>query len=52
MHRIIFTSIAGADFFFWLLISPLCWILRDGLGPNTRESHGWTAIARFLLAFY
>ncbi len=38
---------------FWLVgIGPLCWILRDGLGPNSVESSGWHALIRFNLTFF
>src|SRR4051794_37857313 len=33
-------------------IGPLCWTLRDGLGPDSVESHGAHAVARFLFTFY
>jgi hypothetical protein len=37
----------------WVVgVGPLCWILRDGLGPNSVESHGGWAVARFLLTFW
>jgi len=38
--------------FFLLLISPMVWILHDGLGPNAVESSGWHAIHRTFTAFY
>jgi hypothetical protein len=31
-----------------LHISYIAWLLKDGLGPNTVESHGWLGIARFV----
>jgi hypothetical protein len=38
---------------FWALaVGPLCWILRDGLGPDATDTGGGTAIVRFLLTFY
>ena len=33
-------------------IGPFCWLLRDGLGPDSVESHGAHAVARFLLTLY
>lgn len=37
----------------WVVgIGPLCWILRDGLGPGSDDSHGWAAVVRFLFTFY
>ena len=35
-----------------LAVGPLCWLLRDGLGPDSIDSHGTHAVARFLLTFY
>ena len=32
----------------WILIAPFAWILRDGLGPDSVESHGWEALWRAL----
>jgi hypothetical protein len=38
---------------FWVFgAGPLCWILRDGLGPDSVDSNGWHAVARFLMTFY
>lgn len=38
---------------FWILgIGPLCWILRDGLGPGAIDSQGMHSAVRFLLTFY
>ena len=34
------------------MFGPICWILRDGLGPDAVDSHGWQAVARFLRTFY
>jgi hypothetical protein len=31
-----------------LFISSIAWTLKDGLGPNAVESHGWLAFTRFL----
>ena len=31
----------------WLLACPLLWVLRDGLGPRSRETAGWEAVWRF-----
>jgi hypothetical protein len=49
------TTVAVIDsiLLFWALgLGPLCWILRDGLGPNSVDSHGTDAVARFCLTFY
>jgi len=38
---------------FWVLaIGPFCWLLRNGLGPGSVDSHGADAVVRFLLTFY
>jgi hypothetical protein len=38
---------------FWVLgAGPLCWLLRDGLGPDSLDSTGWRTVARFLTTFY
>ena len=53
MLRDLATTSLSAFIGFWALaIGPLCWILRDGLGPNAVDSHGLYAIARFLMTFY
>jgi hypothetical protein len=31
---------------------PICWIVRDGLGPNSVDSTGSLAVARFLMTFW
>jgi hypothetical protein len=37
---------------FWVLAAgPLCWMLRDGLGPGAGESQGVEAMARWLRTF-
>jgi hypothetical protein len=37
----------------WLVgVGPLTWILRDGLGPGSVDSHGERAAVRFLMTFY
>lgn len=45
-------SLAGMLIFWVIGIGPLCWILRDGLGPEAVESHGLVAVIRFLFTFY
>jgi len=50
--RSVLTTLVNAALLVWLLLGPLCWILRDGLGPNSVDSSGWQAIWRFLLTFY
>jgi hypothetical protein len=31
----------------WLMVCPLLWILRDGLGPDSVETTGWGAVGKF-----
>ena len=31
----------------WLMVCPLLWVLRDGLGPDTPETTGWEAVWKF-----
>jgi hypothetical protein len=31
----------------WLMVCPLLWIVRDGLGPDSVETSGWAALQRF-----
>src|SRR5260221_1365241 len=47
------TALGDAALVFWILAAgPLCWILRDGLGPNSVESAGSDALVRFLMTFW
>jgi hypothetical protein len=39
-------------FFLVVLIGPLVWILRDGLGPDSTDSIGWGAVTRLFWTFY
>jgi hypothetical protein len=34
------------------LVSPLVWVLRDGLGPGATDSSGFSALYRFAMTFY
>ena len=53
MVRDVTTTLLSAFIGFWVLaLGPFCWILRDGLGPNSVDSHGLYAIVRFLMTFY
>jgi hypothetical protein len=37
----------------WVVgVGPVCWALRDGLGPDAVDSHGPGAVARFLMTFW
>ncbi|MFT4514922.1 MAG: hypothetical protein ACI89X_003564 [Planctomycetota bacterium] len=36
----------------WGLCGIIAWVVRDGLGPDTVESHGREALARFFWTFY
>ena len=37
--------------FIILMLLPLAWVLRDGLGPSALESHGFIAVWRALMVF-
>lgn len=53
MLRIFCKSLVGGALISWVVgIGPLCWILRDGLGPRSVDSHGLVAVVRFLFTFY
>ena len=39
-------------FICWIMLGPFAWILRDGLGPDSVETHGLEAVARALKTFY
>jgi hypothetical protein len=41
-------AIGYGAFAFWLVAFPFMWILRDGLGPDARETSGWEAFWKFL----
>lgn len=45
-------ALLSAALIFWLLMAPLAWILRDGLGPDAVASHGLEALTRALACFY
>lgn len=36
----------------WIFLAPFAWILRDGMGPDSVESHGLEAVVRALTNFY
>jgi len=36
----------------WAPCGALAWILRDGLGPDAVESHGWEALVRCFWTFH
>jgi hypothetical protein len=44
-------GVAAGVLLLWFLLAPFAWLLRDGLGPNSVESHGLTAIARAAWTF-
>jgi hypothetical protein len=53
MLRNALLSIIWAFLLFWVAaFGPLCWILRDGLGPNAVDSSGWQAFMRFFMTFF
>ena len=35
----------------WLMLFPIIWILRDGLGPDSVTSEGVKAVERFFMTF-
>lgn len=45
-------TIVAALFTVWVMLAPLVWILRDGLGPGAKNSDGGAAIMQFLGTFY
>jgi cytochrome c oxidase subunit IV len=51
MHRTTQTLLL-AGLLAWSMLGALVWVLRDGLGPNAIESHGWEALARQFWTFY
>jgi hypothetical protein len=52
MRRVVAAILDSLLIFWVLLVGPLCWILRDGLGPGAVDSHGVYAVLRFLFTFY
>ena len=42
----------SATLFLIVLLGPLAWILRDGLGPSSTESSGLQAFERMFWTFY
>ncbi len=46
-------SLSAAALFVWVVfVGPFCWVLRDGLGPDSVSSSGFTAVCRALMTFY
>lgn len=41
-----------AAFICWIMLGPFAWILRDGLGPDSVETHGLEAVVRALTTFH
>jgi len=37
---------------FFVILTPLAWILRDGLGPDAQPSSGFKAIGKAFMTFY
>jgi hypothetical protein len=53
MLRKVFLGLCSTLLFCWVMgAGPLCWILRDGLGPKAVDSSGWQAVNRFSRTFY
>lgn len=44
-------ALLRAAFISWLTISPLVWIMRDGMGPDSVTSEGLEAVQRAFTAF-
>ncbi len=36
----------------WCMLGVFAWAMRDGLGPDSVESHGWGAVSRLFWTFY
>ena len=43
--------LSGTVMFFLVTISPFAWILRDGLGPDSKTSVGWAAFNHMFWCF-
>ncbi len=44
-------ALLQAGLFVWALCAPLVWILRDGLGPDSRESGWGLSILKFAVGW-
>jgi hypothetical protein len=42
-----FLTLGYVSLALWILVCPLLWILRDGLGPDARTTTGWAALEKF-----
>ena len=49
--RVVASLLFAASAWLFCYAMPLFWILRDGLGPASMQSHGDVAIARFMEQF-
>lgn len=50
---VILAILAGSfTVFLGLCVTPLAWILRDGIGPDSTESSGLAALWRMFWTFY
>jgi len=45
-------TLLQSAFICWSMLAPFAWILRDGLGPDSVETHGLEAVVRALTTFY
>ena len=52
MRQVITSAIWGMAATWVFVVGPLCWVLRDGLGPDASDSTGWVAVGRFLGTLY
>jgi len=50
-YRVIFFTLDSLIVFL-MMLSPLIWILRDGLGPDATDSSGFDALGCFFMTFY
>jgi hypothetical protein len=51
--RNVLTTLLDGILAAWVIgLGPICWILRDGLGPNSVDSGGAMAVARFLMTLW
>ena len=52
MKQAVLVALCGLTLFWLIAVGPLCWMLRDGLGPDSTESHNLLAVERLLFTFY
>jgi membrane protein required for beta-lactamase induction len=52
MKQAVLVALGGLTLFWLVAVGPMCWMLRDGLGPDSTESHNFLAVQRLLFTFY